>query len=364
MRGIPPRPVCRPRGTAKGILPPTEDFSSEDSFKSLHSYDTSHQALGLACEGIARGDPIRQKGGSGVTVYPRSDQRSAPRRQDSAGHKAQDMDSRFRWLWSSRDAGSSLSASRLSRECPGSSPPKHLEQGKVEARTSLSLATDKTLAKTNPLEAELKVLRSSSHPQSSQFLQALERPVQIMNELLAENQRLQKELNNSQGLQVRSLQAEVKRLQQELLKQQDSKKVSENRLVAENQRLQQELNELEEVKNVQEVVIANLQVENQDLREELEEFQRQLVPKSKTEADEPPVPQMTGTRKALLVVLHYKQKNNTKLFVDIKPKVPHPALVGTVHACFSMQDGFYHCQINQDAVESVAATIMQFTQDS
>ncbi|KAL8184961.1 UNVERIFIED_CONTAM: hypothetical protein K2H54_033431 [Gekko kuhli] len=373
------------------------------------------------------------------------------------------------------------SPGKPSAEISGSSPPKHMKQGKAEARSSLIPETDNTLSQTNPLDVGLKSLRSSSHPQSSEFLQALERPIQIVNDLLGENQHLQKELNNShflreclqaevkqlqqelqkrqsgrgvsehhlvaenqrlqqelqkrqssRGLSEHHLVAENQRLQQELQKRQSSRGLSERHLVAENQRLQQELQELQELKNTQEALLAHLEAENQELQQELEELRKGLVPESETTAGEMPVPQIiafpvqvqrsgetggyekqflrdvakllnshkvtlqveeyqegsehllllfssiasrAGTdidnalnglksmQKVLLIVFNLKPKSNTRFFADLKPQVRHPALVGTVHACFSLQDGFYHCQINQDAVESVAATIMQLTQD-
>ncbi|XP_077206473.1 uncharacterized protein LOC143843745 [Paroedura picta] len=70
--------------------------------------------------------------------------------------------------------------------------------------------------------------------------------------------------------------------------------------------------------------------------------------------------ELGGVRNVLVVALHHKPKENTNFVVDKNVQVHHPALVATVHARYSMQDGFYLCQANEEAVASVAAAIGQF----
>lgn len=68
---------------------------------------------------------------------------------------------------------------------------------------------------------------------------------------------------------------------------------------------------------------------------------------------------VSGIRKgkALLIVCHYKPKGSIQSLVSGKNDVQHPALVTTVHACYTIQDGFYHCQMNKEAVAAVASAI-------
>ncbi|XP_077187101.1 uncharacterized protein LOC143834288 [Paroedura picta] len=421
------------RGSAVGQKGGQPGCPSEGSPRRL----SSHQARGLEpaadlSAGRRRGKPSgRQGGGSGAAACPDCDPRAAPHWQGSPlpgsgahrppgngngepalkdtsapGESEAGPESRSMIFWPLSKLSLFSSAGKASAESPGSPPPQHLKQGKAKPKSNLIPETDESLSKTNPLE----VLRNSSHPLSSQFLQAIEGPFQIVNDLLDENQQLQKELS------------EVKLFQQELQKWRSSKGISAHHLVAENQRLRQELQEL---KNAQEALL----IENQELRLAL---WKRPEPESETKAKEVPVPQIrafpvqvqrsgeTGgcekqfvhdvarilnghqvslqvqeyqeglehlqllfspitsrqdadidnalyglksTQKTLLVVFHHQAKSSTKFFADLKSQVQHPALVGTVHAYFSMQDGFYHCQINQDAVEAVAAIIMQHIQD-
>uniref|UniRef100_A0ACB8G9H3 Uncharacterized protein n=1 Tax=Sphaerodactylus townsendi TaxID=933632 RepID=A0ACB8G9H3_9SAUR len=66
---------------------------------------------------------------------------------------------------------------------------------------------------------------------------------------------------------------------------------------------------------------------------------------------------LEGVPKILLVVLHHKPKDAKLFFPNSQLQVLRPALIVTVHARFSMQDGFYHCKANEDAVASVAAAV-------
>ncbi|XP_033001387.1 uncharacterized protein LOC117044685 [Lacerta agilis] len=68
---------------------------------------------------------------------------------------------------------------------------------------------------------------------------------------------------------------------------------------------------------------------------------------------------LNRVRKAVLVVLHHKSKGSTQEILDTQRQVQHEALVRTVHACYSMQDGFYPCEMNEAAVASVAKAIQE-----
>ncbi|KAJ7341385.1 hypothetical protein JRQ81_005423 [Phrynocephalus forsythii] len=71
-----------------------------------------------------------------------------------------------------------------------------------------------------------------------------------------------------------------------------------------------------------------------------------------------------GKQKVLLVVMHYVRKDNTETSVDPKQKVTHPALVRTVHTRYTLQDGFYPCEMNAVAVADVAAAIKDLAGDN
>nr|XP_028581116.1 putative uncharacterized protein DDB_G0271606 isoform X3 [Podarcis muralis] len=68
---------------------------------------------------------------------------------------------------------------------------------------------------------------------------------------------------------------------------------------------------------------------------------------------------LNRVRKAVLVVLHHKPKGSTQEILDTQRQVQHEALVRTVHACYSIQDGFYPCEMNEAAVASVAKAIQE-----
>uniref|UniRef100_A0ABM5FAF1 Uncharacterized protein n=1 Tax=Pogona vitticeps TaxID=103695 RepID=A0ABM5FAF1_9SAUR len=72
---------------------------------------------------------------------------------------------------------------------------------------------------------------------------------------------------------------------------------------------------------------------------------------------------LSSERKVLLVVMHYVQKENSGTPVDAKHRMTHPAVVGTVHTRFTLQDGFYPCEMNERAVADVAAALKALAED-
>ncbi|XP_061481870.1 putative mediator of RNA polymerase II transcription subunit 26 isoform X2 [Rhineura floridana] len=69
---------------------------------------------------------------------------------------------------------------------------------------------------------------------------------------------------------------------------------------------------------------------------------------------------LNSVRKALLVVLHLKPKHSRQDIVDTKRQVQHGALVRTLHACYSIQDGFYACEMNKAALASAVEATNEF----
>ncbi|KAJ7341388.1 hypothetical protein JRQ81_005429 [Phrynocephalus forsythii] len=68
-------------------------------------------------------------------------------------------------------------------------------------------------------------------------------------------------------------------------------------------------------------------------------------------------------QKAILMVMHYVPKDNTETFLDTSRQGMHPALVLTVHTRYTLQGGFYPCEMNKRAVASVAAAIKGLVED-
>ncbi|KAH0622942.1 hypothetical protein JD844_025883 [Phrynosoma platyrhinos] len=71
----------------------------------------------------------------------------------------------------------------------------------------------------------------------------------------------------------------------------------------------------------------------------------------------------SSVSKALLVVLHHKPKDNHHLFVDTKLQGQHQALVRTVHARYTVQDGLYACRMNEEAMADVAKVIKDLSKE-
>ncbi|XP_067327819.1 uncharacterized protein [Anolis sagrei] len=62
---------------------------------------------------------------------------------------------------------------------------------------------------------------------------------------------------------------------------------------------------------------------------------------------------LQGEPKAVLVMLHHKPKEYNR-FLDTTLQAQHPAVVLTVHARYTLEDGLYNCQENKEAVSAVA----------
>ncbi|XP_042301240.1 uncharacterized protein LOC121919087 [Sceloporus undulatus] len=71
----------------------------------------------------------------------------------------------------------------------------------------------------------------------------------------------------------------------------------------------------------------------------------------------------SSVSKTLLVVLHHKPKDSHHLFVDTKLQGQHRALVRTVHARYTVQDGLYACQMNEEAMADVAKVIKDLSRE-
>ncbi|XP_062825181.1 uncharacterized protein LOC103282120 [Anolis carolinensis] len=63
-----------------------------------------------------------------------------------------------------------------------------------------------------------------------------------------------------------------------------------------------------------------------------------------------------GEPKAVLLMLHHKLKESTSP-VDTRKQAHHPAVVRTLHARYTLQEGFYACPMNEEAVAIVAEVL-------
>ncbi|XP_072842100.2 uncharacterized protein LOC140703155 [Pogona vitticeps] len=72
---------------------------------------------------------------------------------------------------------------------------------------------------------------------------------------------------------------------------------------------------------------------------------------------------LSDEQKVLLVVMDLIPKDNPGPFVDAQHRVPHPAVVRTMHTRFTLQDGFYPCEMNEAAVADVAAALKALAED-
>lgn len=226
----------------------------------------------------------------------------------------------------------------------------------------------------------LQVLKNSTHPLASEFLQTLERPIQIIAQLLTENQQLRQKQQSSQDDRVAQLLAENQRLRQELQALKSNQRVPEpqrsphilanwipsrwNTTFPVQLRITGQTNGCEKhfMDDVTRLLAdqgISLQVE--DYQEDSEHFLLLFCPivsRMGTDIDNA-LEGLSSIRKgkALLIVCHYKPKGSIQSLVSGKNDVQHPALVTTVHACYTIQDGFYHCQMNKEAVAAVASAI-------
>ncbi|XP_066482835.1 uncharacterized protein [Tiliqua scincoides] len=217
-----------------------------------------------------------------------------------------------------------------------------------------------------------EVLRNSTHPLAVEILQLLERFTQIVAQLLTEKQQ------SSQGDLVVQLSAENQRLPQELQELKSSQRApvpqraprsQANRnpfkrntvfpvqLLITGETKGREKDFMDDVTRLLARQKVSLQVE--DYQENSEQFLLLFCPIASrigTDIDNA-LEGLSSIRKALLVVCHFKPKGSVQSIVSSREKVQHPALVTTVHACYTIQDGFYDCQMNKEAAAAVAAAI-------
>ncbi|KAJ7341386.1 hypothetical protein JRQ81_005425 [Phrynocephalus forsythii] len=72
---------------------------------------------------------------------------------------------------------------------------------------------------------------------------------------------------------------------------------------------------------------------------------------------------LSGDQKAILVVMHYVPKDNIDTFLDTSRQGAYPALVLTVHTRYTLQGGFYPCEMNKRAVGDVSDAIKGLVED-
>ncbi|XP_066482841.1 uncharacterized protein [Tiliqua scincoides] len=217
-----------------------------------------------------------------------------------------------------------------------------------------------------------KVLRNSTHPPAVDIRQILERFIQFVAQLFTEKQQ------SSQGDLVVQLSAENQRLPQELQELKSSQRapvpqraprsqanwipflwntVFPVQLLITGQTKGCEKDFMDDVTRLLAGQGVSLQVE--DYQENSEQFLLLFCPiASRIGTDiNNALEGLSSIRKALLVVCHFKPKGSVQSIVSSREMVQHPALVTTVHACYTIQDGFYDCQMNKEAAAAVAAAI-------
>ncbi|KAL8184962.1 UNVERIFIED_CONTAM: hypothetical protein K2H54_033435 [Gekko kuhli] len=193
-----------------------------------------------------------------------------------------------------------------------------------------------------------------------------------MGALQAENQRLRQEVQDLQGSQ-QALLAENQRLQQELKSLQRAQipeETAHQMLPPETTAFPVQVKvkgetggyEKQFLDDVAKLLVGQgISLQAEDYKENSEHLLLLFCPIATHMAADigNALKELGGAQKALLVTLHHKPKDSRWFFVDNQQQVPHPALVATVHARYSIQDGFYHCQANTDAMASVATAIQQ-----
>ncbi|XP_066482840.1 uncharacterized protein [Tiliqua scincoides] len=217
-----------------------------------------------------------------------------------------------------------------------------------------------------------QVLRNSTHPPAVDIRQILERFIQFVAQLFTEKQQ------SSQGDLVVQLSAENQRLPQELQELKSSQRapvpqraprsqanwipflwntVFPVQLLITGQTKGCEKDFMDDVTRLLAGQGVSLQVE--DYQENSEQFLLLFCPiASRIGTDiNNALEGLSSIRKALLVVCHFKPKGSVQSIVSSREMVQHPALVTTVHACYTIQDGFYDCQMNKEAAAAVAAAI-------
>ncbi|XP_074845263.1 uncharacterized protein LOC142010750 [Carettochelys insculpta] len=218
------------------------------------------------------------------------------------------------------------------------------------------------------LQMQLEALKGSSNPETLEFLQALEAPLRIASRVLAENQRLRRELEETKGrlaapasqhpsiqlptrwpLLSRTPQTPFPRAtQQTALPLQV--RVSGKTAGCERQFVDQ----LAHLLAAQGISLQAGEYEPHSSHPLL------LFCPISTRAGTDISNALEGipaTRKAVLVVLHHQPNEQAELYASSKGQAQHPGLLDTVDSCFSTQSGFYRCQANATAVASVAAAL-------
>nr|XP_060639392.1 protein bassoon-like [Anolis sagrei ordinatus] len=242
-----------------------------------------------------------------------------------------------------------------------------------------------------------KSMSNFENPATREFLKAMARPAKVFAQLLQEKERLSQE--KEQLMQEKEhLMRENERLLQEKehpLQEKEQLQASHETevalLKAEIQRLQQELQEARSQRTRNQVfpfpwfkTDFHIQVlvtgktggcENEFLKKVSERlFNIHLKTERYQEGSSHfllvfcPVATSVGSNmanalkglgsepKAVLVMLHHKLKESTS-FVDTKLLAYHPAVVRTLHARYTLEDGFYACPINEEAVAIVAKVL-------
>ncbi|XP_062981581.1 uncharacterized protein LOC134398254 isoform X2 [Elgaria multicarinata webbii] len=276
-----------------------------------------------------------------------------------------------------------------------------LEQEALESRDS-SMGGEATRVKEEgQLESQLQVLRNSSHPLASDIVRALGELARVAAQLVTEAQ----QPSSSPGGPERppADEEQQRRLQEQLESQQEL--VSQ--LLAQNEQLQLEVQELKRAQEATRTQAAAYRrpaappqwyfpvqiratgktggCEKQFLEDvsnglvgnrvflRVEDYQKNsdccllvfcpVTSRMGTDIENA-LEGLSGVQNTILVVLHLKPKDSTRLYVDTRRQVQHPTVVVTVHAFFTMQDGFYPCNENREAVASVVAAIQNYARGS
>ncbi|XP_062981580.1 uncharacterized protein LOC134398254 isoform X1 [Elgaria multicarinata webbii] len=300
-------------------------------------------------------------------------------------------------LWAAAPSQSIASA----RDPPGTSVAQPLEQEALESRDS-SMGGEATRVKEEgQLESQLQVLRNSSHPLASDIVRALGELARVAAQLVTEAQ----QPSSSPGGPERppADEEQQRRLQEQLESQQEL--VSQ--LLAQNEQLQLEVQELKRAQEATRTQAAAYRrpaappqwyfpvqiratgktggCEKQFLEDvsnglvgnrvflRVEDYQKNsdccllvfcpVTSRMGTDIENA-LEGLSGVQNTILVVLHLKPKDSTRLYVDTRRQVQHPTVVVTVHAFFTMQDGFYPCNENREAVASVVAAIQNYARGS
>ncbi|KAG6922955.1 hypothetical protein G0U57_000375, partial [Chelydra serpentina] len=220
------------------------------------------------------------------------------------------------------------------------------------------------------LQARLEALKGSSDPETLEFLQALEAPVDIASRVLVENQRLRRELEELKGRLAAP--PPLKPASQPPAPWASSPWTSQTSPSWASRSTALAL----------QVCVSGKTAGCE--RQFLDQVAQRLAAQGialQTEEYEPrssrplllfcPISSRSGTdisnalegipaaRTTILVVLHHQPSERDELYASSKREAQHPALLHTADGCFSTRSGFYPCRANTAAVASVAATLQQ-----